>query len=66
MNRLGTRAGWQTLTAGGLLQIYLWAAMTLLFVQGSGSLLLRLRPDVEAATPRFGRGRGTSNSRSGH
>jgi hypothetical protein len=31
--------------------IYLWLTMSLLFIQGSGSLLLRLRPDIEAITP---------------
>ena len=51
MNRQVPSFGLDTLTAGRLLQIYLWAAMTLLFVQGSGSLILRLRPDIEAATP---------------
>ncbi len=34
-----------------LLYIYLWLTMSLLFIQGSGSLLLRLRPDIEAITP---------------
>jgi hypothetical protein len=34
-----------------VLYIYLWLTMGLLFIQGSGSLLLRLRPDIEAATP---------------
>ena len=51
MNRQGTRVALDRLTAARLLQIYLWGAMTLLFVQGSGSLILRLRPDIEAATP---------------
>ena len=34
-----------------LLYIYLWLTMSLLFMQGSGSLLLRLRPDIESITP---------------
>ncbi len=34
-----------------LLYLYLWLTMSLLFIQGSGSLLLRLRPDIEAITP---------------
>ena len=34
-----------------LLYIYLWLTMSLLFMQGSGSLLLRLRPDIESNTP---------------
>lgn len=34
-----------------MLYIYLWLTMGLLFIQGSGSLLLRLRPDIEAITP---------------
>jgi hypothetical protein len=51
MNKHGTRVALDTLTAARLLQIYLWGAMTLLLVQGSGSLILRLRPDIEAATP---------------
>ena len=51
MNRQGTRIALDRLTAGRLLQIYLWVAMALLLVQGSGSLILRLRPDIEAATP---------------
>ncbi len=34
-----------------LLYIYLWIVMWLLLIQGSGSLLLRLRPDIEAVTP---------------
>lgn len=34
-----------------LLYLYLWLTMGLLFIQGSGSLLLRLRPDIEAVTP---------------
>jgi hypothetical protein len=34
-----------------ILYIYLWLTMSLLFIQGSGSLLLRLRPDIEAVTP---------------
>ena len=51
MRAQGDRAGQYTLSAAQLLQIYLWAAMALLLVQGSGSLLLRLRPDLEAATP---------------
>ncbi len=33
------------------LYIYLWLTMSLLFIQGSGSLLLRLRPDIESITP---------------
>jgi hypothetical protein len=45
------RSGRYTLSSAQLLQIYLWGAMALLLVQGSGSLLLRLRPDLEAATP---------------
>jgi len=51
MNQQRTAAAPHTLTAARLLQVYLWGAMTLLFVQGSGSLILRLRPDIEAATP---------------
>jgi hypothetical protein len=34
-----------------ILHIYLWLTMSLLFIQGSGSLLLRLRPDIEAVMP---------------
>ena len=34
-----------------ILYIYLWFTMSLLFIQGSGSLVLRLRPDIEAITP---------------
>jgi len=34
-----------------ILYIYLWLTMGLLFIQGSGSLLLRLRPDIESITP---------------
>jgi hypothetical protein len=45
------RIGLYTLSSAQLLQIYLWGAMALLLVQGSGSLLLRLRPDIEAVTP---------------
>jgi len=41
----------KTLRAMQLLNIYLWLAMGLLFVQGTGSLVLRLRPDIEAVTP---------------
>lgn len=41
----------KTLRAMRLLNIYLWLAMALLFVQGTGSLILRLRPDIEAVTP---------------
>src|SRR5512146_2201473 len=41
----------QTWSAARLLQIYLWLAMALLFVKGSGSLVLRMRPDIEAALP---------------
>ena len=41
----------KTLRAMQLLNIYLWLAMALLFVQGTGSLVLRLRPDIEAVTP---------------
>lgn len=33
------------------LAIYLWLVMTGLLLQGAGSLLLDLRPDVRAATP---------------
>lgn len=40
-----------TLRAIRLLNIYLWLAMTLLLVQGTGSLILRLRPDIESVTP---------------
>lgn len=41
----------KTIRAMQLLNIYLWLAMALLFVQGTGSLVLRLRPDIEAITP---------------
>lgn len=41
----------KTLRVIQLLNIYLWLAMALLFVQGAGSLVLRLRPDLEAVTP---------------
>lgn len=41
----------KTLRAMQLLNIYLWLAMALLFVQGTGSLVLRLRPDIEMVTP---------------
>jgi hypothetical protein len=34
-----------------LLHVYLWLVMGGLLLQGSGSLLLDLRPDVQAATP---------------
>jgi hypothetical protein len=34
-----------------ILYIYLWLTMGLLFIQGSGSLLLRLRPEIESFTP---------------
>jgi hypothetical protein len=34
-----------------ILYIYLWFTMSLLFIQGIGSLLLRLRSDIEAITP---------------
>lgn len=34
-----------------LLHVYLWLIMGGLLLQGSGSLLLDLRPDVQAATP---------------
>ena len=34
-----------------LLHVYLWLVMGGLLLQGSGSLLLDLRPDVRAATP---------------
>jgi len=34
-----------------ILYIYLWLTMGLLLIQGSGSLLLRLRPDIESITP---------------
>ncbi len=34
-----------------ILHLYLWITMSLLFIQGSGSLLLRLRPDIAAVTP---------------
>ena len=34
-----------------ILYIYLWLTMSLLFIQGSGSLILRLRSDIEAITP---------------
>jgi len=33
------------------LELYLWLVMAGLLLQGSGSLLLDLRPDVQAATP---------------
>jgi len=34
-----------------LLHVYLWLVMGGLLLQGAGSLLLDLRPDVQAATP---------------
>ncbi len=34
-----------------VLYIYLWLTMSLLFIQGSGSLILRLRPNIESNTP---------------
>ena len=34
-----------------ILYIYLWFTMSLLFIQGIGSLVLRLRSDIEAITP---------------
>ena len=34
-----------------ILYIYLWLTMSLLFIQGSSSLLLQLRPDIEVVTP---------------
>jgi hypothetical protein len=34
-----------------ILYIYLWLTMGFLLIQGSGSLLLRLRPDIESITP---------------
>lgn len=41
----------QQTRATRILHIYLWLTMSLLFIQGSGSLLLRLRPDIETVTP---------------
>ncbi len=51
MKALSDRVGWQSLSAAQLLQPYLWGVMALLLVQGSGSLVLRLRPELEAALP---------------
>ncbi len=51
MNAQLTRPLPSMLNARQLLNIYLWLAMGLLFVQGTGSLILRLRPDVETVTP---------------
>ena len=41
----------QPTMATRILYIYLWLSMSLLLIQGSGSLLLRLRPDIESITP---------------
>jgi Domain of unknown function (DUF4383) len=41
----------QPTMATRILYIYLWLTMSLLFIQGSGSLLLRLRPDIESFIP---------------
>jgi hypothetical protein len=41
----------QPTMATRILYIYLWLTMGLLLIQGSGSLLLRLRPDIESSTP---------------
>lgn len=50
MRALSTR--WmRPLSTANLLQIYVWGVMALLLFQGSGSLLMRLRPDIEAVTP---------------
>jgi len=46
MSRTGTAS-----RAAGALRLYLWVVMPGLLVQGAGSLLLDLRPDVRAATP---------------
>ncbi len=51
MRALPARWVGRPLSTADLLQIYLWGVMALLLVQGSGSLLLRLRPDIEAVTP---------------
>ena len=51
MKAQSTRLTAKTLSAMQLLNLYLWLAMALLFVQGAGSLVLRLRPDIEAITP---------------
>src|SRR6266700_6288023 len=34
-----------------IFHIYLWLTMILLFVQGTGSLVLDLRPDLRSSTP---------------
>lgn len=39
------------LRATQALQLYVWFIMALLLVQGTGSLILRLSPAIEAATP---------------
>jgi hypothetical protein len=51
MNAQSEQPDEQPTMATRLLYIYLWLTMSLLFMQGSGSLLLRLRPDIESATP---------------
>jgi len=51
MNTQQEQSASQIDLATRILYIYLWLTMSLLFIQGSGSLLLRLRPDIEAVTP---------------
>ncbi len=51
MKALPVRWVGRPLSTADLLQIYVWGVMALLLIQGSGSLLLRLRPDIEAITP---------------
>ena len=51
MNAQPGRLPARPVLATRILYIYLWLTMGLLFIQGSGSLLLRLRPDIEANTP---------------
>ncbi len=51
MNAQPAQLAAQPTLATRILYIYLWLTMSLLFIQGSGSLLLRLRPDIESITP---------------
>jgi hypothetical protein len=51
MNMRRAQLSHPALSAARLLQLYMWLIMVLLLVQGSGSLLLGLRPDVAALVP---------------
>ena len=51
MNMRRAQLSHPALPAARLLQLYIWLIMALLLVQGSGSLLLGLQPDIAALVP---------------